>query len=80
MSQPHNLNINTYSLDDLLGLFNLSYDISMEDLKRAKKVVLMTHPDKSRLPPDYFLFYKKAFDVVVKFYEENNRQNQSMTA
>ena len=80
MAQPHNLDIHMYSLDDLLGLFNLSYDISMEDLKRAKKVVLMTHPDKSRLPPDYFLFYKKAFDVVVKFYEEHNRQNQSMTA
>lgn len=80
MTTTHNLNIHMYKLEELLGLFSLSYDISVEDLKRAKKTVLMTHPDKSRLPPEYFLFYKKAFDIVVKFYEERNRQNQSMTA
>ena len=75
----HNLRIEDYTLDDLLGLFEIrSYDISMEDLKRAKKRVLMSHPDKSRLPPSYFLFYKQAFDVVIKFYENRNKQNQTM--
>ena len=75
----HNLRIEDYTLDDLLGLFEIrSYDISMEDLKRAKKRVLMSHPDKSRLPPNYFLFYKKAFDVVIQFYENRNKQNQKM--
>jgi hypothetical protein len=76
----HNLNIHMYSLDEILGLFDLNYSISMEDLKRAKKRVLMTHPDKSRLSPDYFLFYKKAFDIVVQFYQNNNKQNQEVTA
>lgn len=78
--QPsHNLNIHMYSLDELLGLFELSYTISIEDLKRAKKRVLMLHPDKSKLPSEYFLFYKKAFDMVVQFYENQNKQNQVIT-
>ncbi len=79
MSNAHNLNINMYSLNEILGLFDLTYSMSIEDLKRAKKKVLMLHPDKSRLPPDYFLFYKKAFDIVVQFYENNNKQNQKIT-
>ena len=54
----HNLEISTYSLNDILGLFDLTYNISIYDLKRAKKTVLMTHPDKSKLGPEYFLFYK----------------------
>jgi hypothetical protein len=72
----HNLNINTYKLDEILELFHLSYNITVDDLKRAKKIVLMTHPDKSKLGPEYFLFYKKAFDVVVQFYENQHKQNQ----
>ena len=71
----YNLDIHTYSLQDLFELFDLTYSISMEDMKRAKKKVLMTHPDKSKLEPKYFLFYKKAFDIIVKFYENQNKQN-----
>ena len=68
----HNLNISLYSLDEILGLFDMTYDtMDLEGIKRAKKKVLMTHPDKSRLPADYFLFYKRAFEIVVGFYEEN---------
>lgn len=80
MSQKqYNLDIHMYSLQELLGLFDLSYSITLEEMKRAKKKVLMTHPDKSKLPPEYFLFYKKAFDIVVKFYENQNKQNQPVT-
>ena len=74
----HNLNIHMYSLDEVLSLFNLTYDISYEDLKRAKKTVLMTHPDKSKLKSEYFLFYKQAFDIIVKFYDNQNKQKQSI--
>jgi hypothetical protein len=76
----HNLNINTYSLEELLGIFDLKYHITIEDLKRAKKKVLMLHPDKSKLPADYFLFYKKAFDVVCQFYENQNKQNADISS
>jgi len=72
----HNLKIETYSLPELLELFQLPYTISMEDLKRAKKIVLMTHPDKSGLGSEYFLFYKKAFDMILNFYQEQQRTSQ----
>jgi len=78
MSASHNLNIHMYSFEELLSLFNLSHHPTVDDMKRAKKQVLMVHPDKSRLPPEYFLFYKKAFDVVVQYYESNNKQNQTI--
>ena len=74
----HNLKIENYSFEDLLGLFDLTYDINFEDLKRAKKKVLMIHPDKSKLPSDYFLFYKKAFDLVVQYYDNKTKQNKTV--
>lgn len=77
MSSTHNLQINSYSFDELLDLFDIrSYDFSVEDLKRAKKKVLMLHPDKSKLGPEYFLFYKKALEIIVQFYDQQNRQTQ----
>ena len=82
MSQPppHNLHIHMYNLEEILGLFDLTYTITIDDLKRAKKKVLMLHPDKSRLSPDYFLFYKKAFDIILQLYENNHKQNQTMNS
>jgi hypothetical protein len=68
-----------YSLDELLGLFDLNYTTTLEELRRAKKSVLMLHPDKSRLPPDYFLFYKKAFEIVVEHFNSENKKNQPVT-
>ena len=41
------LNIDNYSLDDILKLFKLSHSFTEEDIKKTKKIVLMTHPDKS---------------------------------
>ena len=53
------LNLDNYKFDDLLNLFNLSYDFTTEELKKAKKVVLKLHPDKSKLDKKYFLFFLK---------------------
>jgi hypothetical protein len=77
MTDPksHNLNIHLYKFEELLELFGLSDQISSDDIKRAKKKVLMTHPDKSKLPAKYFLFYKKAYDLINTFYETQNKQN-----
>lgn len=72
-SNSHNLNINMYSFRELLELFQLSSNPTVEDIQRAKRMVLKMHPDKSRLPPDYFLFYKKAFDVVFQYYQEQSK-------
>jgi len=65
-----------YSLRELLNLFDIdTYDITREQMVAAKKKVLRTHPDKSRLPSEYFLFYKKAFEVVLNFYNDQTKQN-----
>tara|TARA_X000000950_G_C13809642_1_gene617059 strand:+ start:45 stop:938 length:894 start_codon:yes stop_codon:yes gene_type:complete len=81
MNKAHNLDIHMYSLQDLLNLFELDYNLNTEDLKRAKKKVLMTHPDKSRLDPKYFLFYKKAFELIVQFYQNQHKdQNEQSVA
>ena len=74
--RAHNLHLASYSFQELLQIFDLSIDFHLEDLKRAKRKLLMVHPDKSNLPPDYFLFYKQAFELIVQYYESNHRQNQ----
>lgn len=66
------LDINNYNLNDILRLFKLSIDFTGNDMKRAKKMVLMTHPDKSKLSPDVFLFYSKAYKIL--FYVYNFRK------
>jgi hypothetical protein len=38
----------------------------------------MLHPDKSKLSANYFLFYKKALDIVVEFYKVQNKINQAI--
>ena len=53
------LNIDNYNLEDILNLFNISYNFNEEDLKNAKKIVLHSHPDKSKLDKKYFLFFTK---------------------
>lgn len=74
----HNLDVKSYSLDELLALFDIaSYQITLEDMRRAKKKMLMTHPDQSRLPSTYFVFYRQAYEIVHHFYQEQNRQKQS---
>jgi hypothetical protein len=78
MANKHNLDIQSYSLEEILGLFDLSYQLTPDDMKRAKKKVLMLHPDKSKLDAKYFLFYKKAFEVVFQLYEDRQKQNQPM--
>jgi len=75
-----NLNIQMYSFQELLNLFEITdaNNITTEQLKRAKILVLKTHPDKSRLSPDYFLFYKKAFEIIVEFYNNQQRTTKEV--
>ena len=70
------LNIDNYELKDLLELFNLPYDFNEDDLKQTKKMVLKTHPDKSKLEKEYFLFFTAAFKIIVSIYEFKTRSNK----
>lgn len=65
----YDLDISQYSFTELLGLFDLDSEVTADDLRRAKRKVLLMHPDKSRLPAEYFLFYKKAYDIVLHMFE-----------
>ena len=63
------LNLDNYELNDLLNLFNLTFDFTESDLKNAKKIVLKTHPDKSNLDKEYFLFFSKAYKIIYSIHE-----------
>ena len=60
----HNLDLESYSLEDLLSLFDLGSDWSASQLKDAKRRAQMMHPDKSHLPPEYFRFFMKAYEEL----------------
>ena len=42
-------------------------------MREAKKIVLKTHPDKSRLEPKYFLFFSQAYKKIFQIYEFQNK-------
>lgn len=67
------LNIENYNLDDILNLFKLPLHFDEHQLKQAKKVVLMIHPDKSGLDKEYFFFYSKAYKVLYSIYTFKNK-------
>jgi hypothetical protein len=80
MASLHNLDINTYSLEEIFGLFNLNYDLTEDSMRSAKKKVLMIHPDKSQLPANYFHFYKQAYEIILNIYKQKSKINDSKGA
>ena len=67
------LNIENYKLDDILKLFKMEINFTLDDLKKAKKIALMTHPDKSKYPKEIFLFYSKAYKKLYGIYQFRNK-------
>lgn len=77
----NDLNIENYSLKELMELFQLNYDMTTTDLLRCKRQVAALHPDKSPLlSPAYFIFYKKALDRVVELFKTLNKSERSAPA
>ena len=74
------LNIENYSREDLYKLFGLKTSIILTEdaMKEAKKIVLKTHPDKSRLDNKYFVFFGKAFNKLKEIYEFQNKSNKKI--
>ena len=70
------LNIENYSLEDILNLFKLDIYFNDKDLINAKKIVLKTHPDKSGLNKDIFLFYCKAFRLLKNINDFKNKEQK----
>jgi len=67
------LNLEHYTLGELLRLFKLPANFTEDDLKRAKRRVLMTHPDKSGLDPEVFIFFSQAYRIVHHVYQVRTR-------
>ena len=72
------LDLENYSLQELLNLFKLKNNFSINDLKITKKMVMLMHPDKSGLEKEYFLFYCKAFRMLKDIYEIRNKRKNSL--
>lgn len=58
------LNIEHYTFEDLLHLFDLEPNFSFHDLKQAYKIVYKAHPDKSGLNKEYFIFLRSAVEML----------------
>ena len=71
----HNLNIQMYTFREILALFDLENQttITETDMRNSKMIVLRMHPDKSRLSPNYFIFYKKAYEILYEFYKNQTK-------
>lgn len=72
------LNIENYSREDLYKLFGFKTHLILdeENMKEAKKIVLKTHPDKSRLDNKYFVFFSKAYQRLREIYEFQNKTSK----
>ena len=74
------LNIDNYSREDLFKLFGISNcSITENIMKECKKIVLKTHPDKSKLDEKYFIFFSKAYKKLLNIYDFQNKINSKKT-
>ena len=71
------LNIENYELNDILNLFKIPQNFNENDLKNAKKTVLKMHPDKSGLPPNYFLFFSRAYKSIYDIWMFKNKTEKN---
>jgi len=70
------LNIDSYSREDLFNLFGLkNMNLTEDVMKDCRKIVLKTHPDKSRLDEKYYIFFSKAYKKLLGIYEFQNKTN-----
>jgi hypothetical protein len=68
-------NLNNYTIKDIINLFKITYDLSLNEMKQAKKIVLKLHPDKSGLDSSYYIFYADAYKMLLKIYEFKNKSD-----
>jgi hypothetical protein len=63
------LDIRNYELRDILNLFNMPSVFAEAHMREAKLTVMRTHPDKSGLDKEYFLFFSKAYKILHEVYQ-----------
>jgi hypothetical protein len=58
------LDIEHYSLQELLKLFKLRENFTQAEFKDARRIVHALHPDKCDKDIKYYLFFKKAYSLL----------------
>jgi hypothetical protein len=77
-NQTIDLDISNYDLPDILELFKITnIDFTETDLKKAKQIVLKTHPDKSNLSAEYFIFFSKAYKTLFSIWEFRSKSQRT---
>jgi hypothetical protein len=70
------LDIHQYSFNELLDVFDLSPNLTVDDLKRTRKQVLSLHPDKNRsVSVEHYMFFKNAYELIESYYAVMKKQN-----
>ena len=77
MEPDLDLDIRNYKLEDITKLFKIPLVFNESDLRTAKLAVLQTHPDKSRLPKEYFLFFSSAYKILYQIYTFRAGKNRN---
>ena len=71
------LDIRNYKLEDITKLFKIPLVFNEVDMRSAKLAVLQTHPDKSQLPKEYFLFFSSAYKMLYQVYSFRSGKNRN---
>ena len=71
------LDIQNYNLEDITNLFKIPIVFTESDLRTAKLVVLHTHPDKSKLPKEIFLFFTSAYKILYQIFTFRTGKNRN---
>ena len=77
MEPDLDLDIRNYKLEDITKLFKIPLVFNESDLRSAKLAVLQTHPDKSQLPKEYFLFFSSAYKMLYQVYTFRSGKNRN---
>lgn len=77
MEPDLDLDIRNYKLEDITRLFKIPLVFNESDLRTAKLAVLQTHPDKSQLPKEYFLFFSSAYKMLYQVYTFRSGKNRN---
>jgi hypothetical protein len=70
--------IDECTLDDLFGVFDIE-ELTLDELKQAKKKVLLLHPDKNigRDTTYYYSYFKNAYEKLENVFEFINRHQKT---
>ena len=77
MDSNLDLDIRNYNLEDITNLFKIPIVFTESDLRTAKLMVLHTHPDKSKLPKEYFLFFTSAYKILYQIFTFRTGKNRN---